>query len=125
MSLDFAGANDKIKQKIPEISLAIKDMDYTLMTIFCHTGSQSMNEYISRPIRKLKEKTNEDASEILDFYELKMSEIFTYLASGEGNDVIEIDDVILNNWGFIDSPLKAYYGTISAAAIGDVSVGGN
>lgn len=119
MSLDFAGANDKIKQKIPEISLAIKDMDYTLMTIFCHTGSQSMNEYISRPIRKLKEKTNEDASEILDFYELKMSEIFTYLASGEGNDVIEIDDVILNNWGFIDSPLKAYYGTISAAAIGD------
>lgn len=43
MSLDFAGANDKIKQKIPEISLAIKDMDYTLMTIFCHTGSQSMN----------------------------------------------------------------------------------
>ena len=25
MSLDFAGANDKIKQKIPEISLAIKD----------------------------------------------------------------------------------------------------
>lgn len=119
MSLDFAGVNDKIKQKIPEISLAIKDMDYTLMTIFCHTGSQSMNEYISRPIRKLKEKTNEDASEILDFYELKMSEIFTYLASGEGNDVIEIDDVILNNWGFIDNPLKAYYGTISAAAIGD------
>ena len=42
-----------------------------------------MNEYISRPIRKLKEKTNEDASEILDFYELKISEIFTYLASGE------------------------------------------
>lgn len=119
MSLAFEGVNDKIKQKIPEISLAIKDMDYTLMTIFCHTGSQSMDAFVSRPIRKLKEKTNEDASEIIDFYELKMSEIFTYLASGQGNDIIEIDDVILNNWGFVDAPLKAYYGTISAAAIGD------
>ena len=119
MSLEFAGANDKIRKKIPEISSAIKDMDYTLMVIFCHTGSQSMNDYVSRPIRKLKEETNEDASEILDFYELKMSEIFTYLASGHGNDIIEIDDVMLSNWGFIDNPLKAYYGTISAAAVGD------
>lgn len=119
MSLEFEGANDKIKQKIPEISLAIKDMDYTLMTILCHTGTQSMNAFVSRPIRKLKEKTNEDESEIIDFYELKMSEIFTYLASGQGNDIIDIDDVILNNWGFVDAPLKAYYGTISAAAIGD------
>lgn len=119
MSLEFTGANDKIRQKIPEISSAIKDMDYTLMAIFCHTGSQGMSDYVSRPIRKLKEETNEDASEILDFYELKMSEIFTFLASGQGNDIIEINDVILSNWGFIDNPLKAYYGTISAAAVGD------
>lgn len=119
MSLEFAGANDRIRQKVPEISLAIKDMDYTLLTIFCHTGSQGMTSYVSRPVEELKAQTNEDASEILDFHELKMSDIFTYLASGQGNDLIEIDDVILNNWGLIDTPLKAYYGTISAAAIGD------
>ena len=55
----------------------------------------------------------------MKFSENKFGDIFSYLSSGQVNDNICIDDVILNNWGSMDGPLKAYYGTISAAAMGD------
>ena len=32
---------------------------------------------------------------------------------------INIDDVILSNWGKVDVPFVSYYGTISAATVGE------
>ena len=44
--------------------------------------------------------------------------MYSFLAQGQEATDITIDDVILTNWGKIDAPYTAYYGTISAAAIG-------
>lgn len=118
MSLEFDGANPKIIHKIPEITSAIKSMDYQVLSIFCHTGSQDMPPYAKRPVNTLLANTNDDTNKILDFYEIKISDVFKYLASGQEADNICLDDVLLTNWGKVDEPMKAYYGTISAAALG-------
>lgn len=119
ITLDFDGVNDRIKSKIPEIRTAIKDMDYQIVCIFCHTGNQSIPDFCQRPVNDLLSVTNDDTNEILRFCETRQSNIFSYLASGQDADNICIDDVILNNWGFLDEPYKAFYGTISAAALGE------
>lgn len=107
--------NEKITHRVPETTTAIKDMDYQIFCIFCHTGNQAISSFCQKPVNDLLATTND----ILNFNELKQADIFKYLASGQDIDNICIDDVILSNWGAIDEPLKAYYGTISAAALGE------
>lgn len=62
IGLEFEGVNFKLQQKVPEMTQAIKDMDYTVHMFFCHTGSISISEYVKRPINELIKNTNEDAS---------------------------------------------------------------
>lgn len=119
INLDFDGCNRKLASKQPEITAAIRDMDYQIEMIFCHTGSQIMGSYALRPIAELLEQVNEDdTTELLVFVESKLQDIYDYLANGQNSDNIVLDDVLLNNWGTVDAPYKAYYGTIPVAAIG-------
>lgn len=119
INLDFDGCNKKLVAKQPEITAAIRDMDYQIEMVFCHTGSQSMDTYALRPIDEVLGQVNEDdTTELLVFVESKLQDIYDYLANGQSSDNIVLDDVLLNNWGTIDAPYKAYYGTIPVAAIG-------
>lgn len=120
INLDFDGCNAKLAAKQQEITSAIRDMDYQIEMIFCHTGSQSIDTYALRPINELLGQVNEDdTTELLVFVESKLQDIYDYLANGQNGDNIVLDDVLINNWGTIDAPYKAYYGTIPVAAIGE------
>lgn len=119
LNFDFDGCNDKLAAKQQEITAAIRDMDYQIEIVFCHTGNQDMNGYALRPINELLGQVNEDDSaELLVFVETKLQDIYEYLANGQNIDNIVLDDVLLTNWGLVDTPLKAYYGTIPITAIG-------
>lgn len=120
LNFDFDGCNEKLVAKQPEIVAAIRDMDYQIELIFCHTGSQNIDTYALRPIDELYRQVNEDdATELLSFVEIKLQDIYDYLANGQNSDNIILDDVLLNNWGTVETPYKAYYGTIPVAAIGE------
>lgn len=120
INLDFDGCNNKLDAKQQEISSAIRDMDYQIEMIFCHTGSQNMDTYALRPIKDLLGQVNEDDSaELLFFIEIKIQDIYEYLANGQNSDNIILDDVLLSNWGTVESPFKAYYGTIPVSAVGE------
>lgn len=120
INLDFSGCNAKLAAKQQEITSAIRDMDYQIEMIFCHTGSQNIDIYALRPINELLGQVNEDeTTELLVFIENKLQDLYDYLANGQNNDNIVLDDVLLNNWGTVDAPYKAYYGTIPVTAIGE------
>ena len=120
INLDFDGCNKKLIAKQQEITAAIRDMDYQIEMIFCHTGGQNIDTYARRPIDELLGQVNEDdTTELLVFIESKIQDIYDHLANGQNSDNIVLDDVLLNNWGTIDAPYKAYYGTIPVAAIGE------
>lgn len=120
INLDFNGCNAKIMAKQQEIAAAIRDMDYQIEMIFCHTGNQSVDNYALRPIKEILGQVNEDdAADLLVFIEIKLQDIYEYLANGQNSDNIILDDVLLTNWGMVETPLKAYYGTIPASAVGE------
>lgn len=120
LNFDFDGCNKKIQAKKQDISDAIKDMDYQIEMIFCHTGNQSANEYALRPIKELLKSVNEDDStDLLIFTELKLQDLYDYLAKGQTTENIVLDDVLLSNWGIVENPYKSYYGTIPVSAIGE------
>lgn len=120
LNFDFDGCNKKIQAKKQDISDAIKDMDYQIEMIFCHTGNQSANEYALRPIKELLKSVNEDDStDLLIFTELKLQDLYDYLAKGQTTENIVLDDVLLSNWGIVENSYKSYYGTIPVSAIGE------
>lgn len=120
INLELQGCNKKIAAKLPEIDAAIRDMDYQIESIFCHTGSQGMSTYALRPINDLLGRTNiAGSNELLTFSEVKLQEIYQFLANGQNSDNITLDDVVLTNWGMVDTPFKAYYGSVSVSAIGE------
>lgn len=120
INLDFNGCNTKLGSKRQEIAAAIRDMDYQIEMIFCHTGNQNMDGYALRPVNELLSQVNEDDStDLLVFVQIKLQDIYEYLANGQNIDNIVLDDVLLSNWGVVDSPFKAYYGTIPVSAVGE------
>ena len=120
INFDFEGCNSKIESKKQDIMNALKDMAYQIEMIFCHTGNQPISTYAERPVNELLCQVNEeDLSELLIFSEFKMQDIYDYLANDQNGADIILDDVLLSNWGTIDAPFKAYYGTIPASAIGE------
>ena len=120
LNFDFDGCNAKLAAKQQEITAAIRDMDYQIEMVFCHTGNQDMNDYALRPFNALLGQVNEDDStDLLIFAETKLQDIYEYLANGQNSDNIVLDDVLLTNWGMIDGPFKAYYGSIPVSAIGE------
>lgn len=119
LNFDFSGCNAKLAAMQQEITAAIRDMDYQIEMIFCHTGTQNMNDYALRPFNALLGQVNEnDSTDLLVFVETKLQDIYEYLANGQNSNSIVLDDVLLTNWGSVESPLKAYYGTIPVTAIG-------
>lgn len=116
---DLAGANTKIAAKSIDIDTALTQMGYQIHAIFIHTGNQKANDYVLRPISQLMRKTNDEISTILLFDEFDFKDIYTFLANGQEQLGINIDDVILSNWGKVDAPFVSYYGTISAATVGE------
>lgn len=119
IGLEFDGCNQKIKAKESEIIDALHDTDYQIKMIFCHTGSQGISAHVRQPIDELLAQTNGDSTtELLVFDESKLQDIYDYLASAQNSDDIVLDDVLLYNWGVIEAPYKAYYGTIPVTAIG-------
>lgn len=118
MNFEFESGNEKIKAKIPEINTAIRSMDFQVQMIFIHTGNQPISNYSVQSINAWLRNVNDDVNDILSFKEIKQSDIFKYLASGQESE-ISIGDVILYNWGSLDEPYKAYYGHLPAGALAE------
>lgn len=118
LNYDLSGCNAKLVAKKQSIDAAIRDMDYQIEIVYCHTGNQSISNYASRPINELLKQVNEDDStELLIFSEKKLQDIYDYLANGQSSDNIVLDDVLLSNWGTAEAPFRAYYGTLPASAV--------
>lgn len=115
---DLCGANEKINAKSADVDKALTQMGYQIHSVFIHTGNEMANKYILRPIDKLMNQTNDDVSTILVFDELNFESVFKFLSEDQEKGNINIDDVILNNWGQVSEPYTVYYGTISAATVG-------
>ena len=115
---EMAGCNERLLAKMADIETAIKDIHYQIEVVFCHTGNQRCSDYVKKPMIDLLNDMNEANTELLLFSELTVSDIYGFLSSENGEIDISIDDVLLENWGFVDKPILAYYGTISADVVG-------
>ena len=118
INFDIKGSNTKIQAKKTDIDIALETFGYQVHAIYIHTGNTKLTDYARRPLEALLSTTNDEVDSLIVFDEILYQDIYTYLAQGQETDEISLNDVILKNWGKIDTPYTSYYGTVSAAAIG-------
>lgn len=116
---DLDGANERIQRKTGDIDIALTRIGYQIHALFIHTGDFTESSYANRPITDLMNATNDDVSTLLLYEEIPLKILYSYLAEGQRQERLQIDDVILNNWGKIETPYPAYYGLIAASAVGE------
>lgn len=116
---EISDCNSKLTSKVAEINSALNDVEYQIEAIFCHTGNQRCADFVKKPMMELMGDMNDDGIEMLLFSEFSIADIYKYLAMGNNEIDISIDDVLLENWGFVDNPIRAYYGIMSANVLGE------
>ena len=119
ISLEFSSANAKILEHKGEIDSAIRNMDYQVKLVVCHTGDQNISAECKSKIDALMARTNDESNELLIFEEISKCSIYDYLASGQAGASINVDDVVLYNWGKIENPYTAYYGIIKGSTLAE------
>lgn len=117
--LELDAANAKLKAKYADIKQALSTFSYKIELVFSHTGDQACNSVVKQSLDDLMARFNDQETEVLTFRELKLQEVYDYFAAGQHDAEISLENVLVENWGVVDSPFRAYYGVIPAGLIGE------
>ncbi len=121
LDLDFNGFNEKIKAKQKIIEDAITDVEYKIEMIIAYTGIQKIAQEIMQPILSFENKVNGGVSSLICHKIVDKSAIYNMVLN-EFNNEINIDNLILSDWGMIkdEEGANAYYGVMEADKIAEL-----
>lgn len=109
--------NERVEAKSASIVQALLRPDTTIVMAVVHTSVGEISNECRRRIDDFVKSCN-DVSEVAQFCDIGQAELHRWVVSG--SDAAHIDlDICLNNWGLVESPVKAYYGTIAADDIAE------
>lgn len=118
INCDIDKANKKILANKSDIDVALETFGYQIHALYIHTGNTKLPKHASDVLNTLLVSINDEEAQLVVFDEIQRRDIYTYFAQGQESDEITLNDVMLHNWGKINTPYKSYYGTVPASAIG-------
>lgn len=121
LDLDFNGFNEKVIAKQKIIEDAITDVEYKIEIIIAYTGIQKISPEIMQSITHFENKVNGGVSNLITHKIIDKSEIYNMVLN-EANNEINIDNLILSDWGMIKEGevANAYYGVVEASKIAEL-----
>lgn len=110
--------NDKVRRKENDIIEALEDPLVKIKTVLAFTGKDELSEHNQRIIDDLLSELN-DPTELayFDLFSLKSAHR-SLVGILEGQPIKA--ELILSNWGKVDEPYYAIYGTISGSDIAHI-----
>lgn len=115
IELKFDRFNDKVKSKIPDIEAALDDLKIKIKIVLAYTGADTLSVHNQRVINDLLEEVNE-ASELMEFSKFSLKQGIKALINLLDGQPINID-IVLQNWGKIESPYNVFYGIIDGITL--------
>lgn len=105
--------NKKTQAKEPEIIEALEDSLVKIKIVLAHTGSDSISDHNKRIFDDLLEELN-DPTELAIFYKFTLKQAHKSLVGSLEGQPIKAD-LALSNWGKVEQPYYAIYGTINGS----------
>jgi AIPR protein len=118
INAEFDRFNDKIKSRSTEILDALSLANTRIVLLVAYTGQGTLGQDISRDFDDFLKNMN-DPSEVVELKVLRQGNLHGIVASGTLGVPINIDDVVLKDWGQIREPFGSYYGLVSATEVAD------
>lgn len=116
-----------LRDKKSDISIALSSFDYKFIFAMTHTGKRGAAESILFDMQNWQKELNSaalmdenTANEDLAFqvHLISAEDLQHWLQTGSRQS-IDLDEVEIERYGFIDTPHKAFYGVVSGDQIGD------
>ncbi|MDP2308408.1 MAG: AIPR family protein [Pseudomonadota bacterium] len=111
----FDRFNDRLQARQDEVLAALNTTECKYRLVFSHTSTQKLSVHAERAVADLLEEMN-DISELVFFQTLSQLEL--YNAASRTFDSRPIDvEIMLQDWGLIEEPYKAYYGHVDVEQV--------
>jgi len=107
--------NAKAQAKRTEVETALESFDAKVCLVLVYTGTSHLAKHGMVRINDLLSSLN-DTSEVVSFVPLNQAAVYRVLSSGVSGKSIDLD-FGLANWGKVEEPLEAYYGTITGEEV--------
>lgn len=115
LNFEWERFNDAVQAKRAEIEGVINAFDARVELVLIYTGSSDLAVHGRTIINDLLSKLN-DSSELVSLTVLNQAGIYSSLAAGAAGEPVSLEFGLVN-WGRVDEPLLAYYGTITGAEV--------
>jgi len=116
---EFSRFNEKFSKMKEDLSEALYNAKAAFILIIAYTGNEPISRDGKRAIQDVLKELNEPISLPLASYEIYgLADIYKAISGAADGAHIKLD-VMLRNWGHIESPYPAYYGQIDAADVVD------
>nr|WP_320913077.1 AIPR family protein [Bacteroides intestinalis] len=113
----FDKFNQKIKDKQDEILEALDNSRVKIQLLLAYTGRQLSSHNLDS-LNELLEEQN-DTDELLALHDFNVDKAYKGLEFGMVAAPIS-EDMLISNWGYMEEPLKSYYGQISGMDLGNL-----
>ena len=116
-----------LQEKKNDIAIALSSFDYKFIFAMTHTGKRGAAESILVDMQNwqkelnsaaLMEENTPDEDLAFQVHLVSAEDLQHWLQSGSRQS-IDLDEVEIERYGFIDEPYKAFYGVVSGDQIGD------
>jgi AIPR protein len=111
----FDRFNDKMGRHKDKVFNALSDAAARFTIVLAYTGEQPLSADAYGPLNELLSEMN-SPSEVMTLKVLNQGELHGIVASGVAGDSVDLE-VMLQQWGMLQSPYLAYYGQVAVADI--------
>jgi AIPR protein len=119
LDANFDRFNAKMQKHKENIFAALSDASAKFTLVLAYTGEHDLSEDGQRPIDDLLAEMN-SPTEVVNLRTLNQGKLHALVAGGVIGDSVDIE-VMLRQWGIVETPFLAYYGQV---AVSDVATWG-
>ncbi len=111
----FEKFNSKMDRHRDKVFAALSDASARFTIVLTYTGEQFLSPDASGPLAQLLGEMN-SPSEVMTLKVLNQGELHRIVATGVAGESVDLE-VMLHQWGMMQTPYLAYYGQVAVADI--------
>lgn len=115
-NLDFDRFNAKIAPMAAGVEAVLSEPGSRIKLVVVSTGPSGLSSEVDQALQDVCKELNEPG-EIADLTVLGLADVYRFLTEAIDGAGLNLD-VTLEQWGMLSEPYEAFYGTVTASAVG-------
>jgi hypothetical protein len=107
--------NDRVRQREKELRDALHDSNVNFLLILSHTGMEKLSKHVQQDIDDLVNEMNTPDA-VVSYEVFDQKRIYGAVAGYAQRHNINLE-IMLQEWGFVKEPYRAYYGQVDVQSI--------